>query len=356
MFYNSDCKYFKGTVPCKFHKEFAVKCSDCKYYQKVKEKILIIKLGAAGDVIRTTPILHKIAKEYPNSKVWWLTYFPSILPVNSIDVIMPFDLATILILEESKFDIVFNLDKDYEACALMNRIEAYEKHGFNLQDGLPAPYNELAQQKFDTGLFDDVNKANRKSYVEEIFEICEWKFEGEEYILEFDKSVNFALNNNGKKIIGLNTGCGDRWVSRLWSEENWSNLAKELIVRGFHPVLLGGKQEDERNKSISKTSGAYYPGFYSLQEFISLCDKCDLLVSGVTMGMHLAIGLKKQLVLINNIFNPYEFELYGRGEIVEPDKECTCYFSPKCKNPDYFCLDHLAMRKVLDAVLRNIKS
>jgi len=355
MQYNSDCKFFKGTVPCRYHKEFAVKCSDCKFYEAINKKILIIKLGAAGDVIRTTPIIHKINKEYPNSKIWWLTYFPLVLPTGSIDVIMPFDLASILILEETKFDIVFNLDKDYEACALMNRIKSFEKHGFNLENGLPAPINDSAQDKFNTGLFDDVNKANRKSYLEEIFEICDWKFVGEEYILDYDKSLEFKINNQGKKIVGLNTGCGDRWVSRLWSEENWSNLAKELLQKGFYPILLGGKQEDERNKSISKSSGAEYIGFFSLNEFIALCSKCDLIVSGVTMGMHLAIGLKKQLVLINNIFNKHEFELYGRGEIVEPDKECKCFFSPKCQNPDYFCLDFLPMEKVLTAVLRNLE-
>lgn len=355
MHYNSDCKYFKGTVPCKFHKEFGVKCSDCKYYQTVNKKILIIKLGAAGDVMRTTPLIHKINKEYPNSKIWWLSYFPSILPQNSIDVIMPFEPASILILEETKFDIVYNLDKDYEACALMNRIKSREKYGFYLEDGLPAPINELAQHKFDTGLFDDVNKANKKSYVEEIFEICDWRFDGEEYILEYDDTIEFDIHNQGKKIIGLNTGCGDRWISRLWSEENWSDLAKALIAEGYHPILLGGKQEDERNKNISKSSTAEYTGFFPLKEFIALCSKCDLIVSGVTMSMHLAIGLKKQLVLINNIFNPFEFELYGRGEIVEPDKECTCYFSPKCKNPEYFCMEHLPMQKVLDSVLRNIK-
>jgi heptosyltransferase-2 len=354
MIYNNDCKYFKGTVPCRFHKEFAVKCDDCKYYTKINKKTLIIKLGAAGDVIRTTPILHKLDSEYPNSKIWWLTYFPAILPQNSIDVIMPFDLASILVLEETKFDIIINLDKDYEACALMNKLQAQKKIGFYLKDGLPAPINELAQDKFNTGLFDDVNKANKKSYVQEIFEICAWKFEGEEYILQYDDTIQFPLNNEGKKIIGLNTGCGDRWVSRLWSEKNWIDLAKELINKGYHPILLGGKQEDERNLSISKSSGAEYIGYFPLNEFISLCSKCDLIVSAVTMGMHLAIGLKKKLVLINNIFNPYEFELYGRGEIVEPDKECTCFFSPKCKNPEYFCMEHLPMQKVMDAVLRNI--
>ena len=87
---------------------------------------------------------------------------------------------------------------------------------------------------------------------------------------------------------------------------------------------------------------------------ISLVNQCELVVTAVTMGMHLAIGLKKKLVLMNNIFNPYEFEMYGRGEIVEPDKECTCYFSPKCKNKEYFCMEHLTVNKIFEAIERQL--
>jgi ADP-heptose:LPS heptosyltransferase len=59
-------------------------------------------------------------------------------------------------------------------------------------------------------------------------------------------------------------------------------------------------------------------------------DRCDLVVTAVTMAMHIAIGLGKKLVLFNNIFNPYEFELYGRGRILAPERPCTCFFRPRC--------------------------
>ena len=52
-----------GDIPCKPHKQYGVHCidesgNDCPNYSSFKEKILIIKPGAKGDVIRTTPILH----------------------------------------------------------------------------------------------------------------------------------------------------------------------------------------------------------------------------------------------------------------------------------------------------------
>ena len=76
----TDCRYYKGYIPCKPHKKEGVHCDNCKYYDPIKQRFLIIKLAAIGDVIRTTPLLHKLKKEFPNAEINWLTYSPAILP------------------------------------------------------------------------------------------------------------------------------------------------------------------------------------------------------------------------------------------------------------------------------------
>ncbi len=346
-----DCRHYRGYIPCKPHKLHGVHCADCRFYEPVTERFLIIKLGALGDVIRTTPLVRKIRALHPQAEIWWLTLTPDFLP-DEVDRKLKFNLSSILQIEETEFDYLFSLDKDYEAAALANRVNARVKRGFLLKDGKTAPADELAYRKYLTGVFDDVNKANTQSYPEEIFEICGFTFGGEKYMLpNFDSDgYTWDIDSPGQ-VVGLNTGCGGRWTSRLWAEERWADVAKGLISRGHKVILLGGEQEDERNKRIAALSGADYLGFFPLRQFVNLVDQVDLVVTGVTMGMHIAIGLNKKIVLINNIFNRNEFELYGLGKIVEPDKECRCFFMPKCVNRDYFCLDHLPSEKVLDAVL-----
>lgn len=350
MLYKSNCKFFRGDIPCKPHKDFNVKCDNCIYFEEIKGNILIIKLGAIGDVIRTTPLLHRIKKEYPNFAIWWLTLTPDVVP-SIVDKILQFNLEFTLVLENTEFDWLINLDKDAYACALASKIKAKKKSGFWLLDGKPAPINCYSKHKFLTGLFDDVNKENKKSYLEEIFEICEWNFQKEEYIIDMPDFIDFKINNNNKIIIGLNTGCGGRWTSRLWKEEYWAELILLLQKNNFYPILLGGQLEDEKNLRLSKLTNCLYTGILPLPKFFSLVNSCDVVVTAVTMALHIAIGLKKKVVLINNIFNPYEFELYGRGKIVEPDSPCKCYFSPKCKNNEYFCLDTLKPSKVLDTII-----
>lgn len=350
----TDCRFFKGYIPCKPNKKHGVNCfrndTICQFYEKTDKKILIIKLGAIGDVIRTTPLFTRLKEENQTAKFYWLTLTPDVVP-SDVDSILKFTFDNTLFLKEIQFDIAINLDKDKEACALFNNISSKEKYGFVLKDGLPAPANQLAELKFLTGIFDDLNQKNKKNYLEEIFEICDLDFRGEKYVLDsFEENKKEWGLDKSKKIVGLNTGCGGRWTSRLWPEKYWIDLARQLIAQNYEVVFLGGELEDEKNKRLSKDSGGKYFGTFPLKTFINLMDQVDLVVTAVTMAMHITLGLKKNIVLFNNIFNKYEFELYGLGEIVEPEKECKCFFSANCMNDDYECMDSLYPEKVIQLI------
>ncbi|TAK67808.1 MAG: glycosyltransferase family 9 protein, partial [Bacteroidetes bacterium] len=206
-----DCRFFRADVPCKPHKQHGVHCVDkkgkpCAYYDRVGKRILIIKLGAIGDVIRTTPLLHKLKQVEPHAELWWLTYSPDVVP-RSVDVILSYNAQSLAILQATRFDVVYNLDKDREASALCSLLAAKKKKGYTLREGKCVPINKAAEHKYLTGLFDDLSKANTKSYQEEIFELCGFKFSGEEYIMPEVPPFPWKLPNK-KPIVGLNTGCG----------------------------------------------------------------------------------------------------------------------------------------------------
>ncbi len=350
----TDCRHFRGDLPCRPHKQFGIHCVDergsiCPHYDRVSTRLLIIKLGALGDVIRTTPLLLPLRRAHPHAAIYWLTHTPEILP-QQVDYPLGFTLQNLTLLRSLRFDAVYNLDKDPEACALCDQINARRKKGFILRKGKPAPTDRAAEHKFLTGIFDDISRANTKSYLEEVFEICGFTFAGEEYQMDPPppQASRWRLSPK-RKVIGLNTGCGSRWTSRLWAEERWAALARRLKKSGYEVVLLGGDQEHAKNRRLAKTSGAKYFGHFPLMEFIDLVNRCDLVVTGVTMALHVAIGLRKKVVLMNNIFNKHEFELYGRGLIVEPVRPCTCFYQPTCTNPEYRCMDHLTVEQIVAA-------
>lgn len=350
-----DCRYFRGDVPCQPNKLRGKKCT-CDEYSPTSQRILIIKLGALGDVLRTTSLAVRFKKMYASAHITWITDSTEILPTGLfIDSVYTFEYRTVFpLVEWGEFDIAINLDKDKEACTMLSMVKAKKKFGFTIKDGHIAGCNKASERKIITGLFDDESKNNTKSYPEEIFEICELEFQKEETLINLNAGLaeKWKLLHDkagDKKVVGLNTGCGPRWKTRLWNNDYWESLILKLDLEGYFPVLLGGVAEDNTNRELSKATGAYYPGTFSLEEFIAITSNCDLVVTAVSMMLHIAVALKKPLVLFNNIFNRHEFELYGRGIIIEPDTGCDCYYGIHCTRQRHCMLD-LPADKVYKAI------
>jgi ADP-heptose:LPS heptosyltransferase len=349
-----NCKHFRGDLPCLPNKLRGKVCPSCHEYEQIGAKILIIKLGAIGDVIRSTPLALGLKRSLSGAHITWLTRTPEVFSATEIDEVYPFDFASLYKVSNTQYDIAINLDKDKEACILLKNVIAGEKYGFIWEHNHIAPATPHAEHKLMTGVFDHLSKANRKHYLQEIFEICGMTFQGERYLLNADprlceKFAGITAAALGKTIIGLNTGCGKRWQTRLWPREHWGELIKLLQRDKYFPLLLGGQDEDESNRQYSQETGAVYPGYFSLPEFVALTSRCDMVVTAVSMMMHIAVGLNIPLVLFNNIFNKHEFYLYDNGIIVEPTSGCECYYGNTCRRQKH-CMRDISVEQVYAAI------
>jgi ADP-heptose:LPS heptosyltransferase len=293
---------------------------------------------------------------YPNAHFTWITQSPAVLPSDEIHQIFKWDATSIYIIENAKYDIAINLDKEQEACSLLKNTNATEKFGYTWGEYAIEPATPAAEHKLMTGFFDSISLENKKSYLQEIFEICHFEFNQEPYLINKNEQLaeiwsdKWLRLSEGKKIVGLNTGCGPRWNTRLWTNEQWISLAKKLQKEGYYPVFLGGELEHEKNVKFSSETGAHYPGHFSLEEFIALTDGCDYIVTQVSMMMHIATALQKKMILMNTIFNKHEFELYNRGTIVEPKTGCECYFGNSCKRGENSCMHDISHEEVFEAI------
>ncbi|MDX9712365.1 MAG: hypothetical protein RBT56_07565 [Ignavibacteriaceae bacterium] len=69
----TNCAHFKGDRPCIYNKNEGIVCDNCTHYIPISFKILIIKLDAIGDVLRTTSILKPLKRKYPDCYIEWCT-------------------------------------------------------------------------------------------------------------------------------------------------------------------------------------------------------------------------------------------------------------------------------------------
>lgn len=343
----ADCKFFKGDIPCEFHKKEGALCT-CDHYIKKGKRFLIIKLGAVGDVIRTTPLLRKLVELYPDCEITWITHTPEILP-KVVDVPLKFTHENILTLLADEFDVVFSLDKDRQACALANLVKAKTKKGFKLENGHCAPFDKDAEHKFLVGLDDNLSSDNKRTHIDELFEIAGFPYSKEEYLLD-KPAAKLDIPELKPPVVGLNTGHGVRWKTRQWPEEYWFELARLLKKEGLTVVLLGGEPEHKLNERIAKETGVHYFGVFPLLEFFALLDRCDVVVALVTMATNAAIGLKKKVILLIGGTPKWEFEFYGKGTALYPTKECECYMQNDCLCPKDFCMKTLTPERVFNEV------
>lgn len=366
MILKTDCKHFPGNKPCPPSKTEGKKCIDCNYYEPVEFKILIIKLDATGDVLRTTSILPALKREYPKSHITWLTKSNAKELFNNnpfVDELIIFENNdTVPRLMVEKFNILIHPDASVVSASLASIANANIKKGFLLNEiGKVYPVNDDAIEWLEMGAFDDLKKKNQKTYQEIIHNIAGLKYQRDEIQVhlnqkEIDFKKEFYSQHNLKRfkyLVGLNTGAGTRWQYKQWQIEGYIELIEKLSTNKEIGILLyGGPDEIERNK-ILKTK---FPHLIdtgtnnSLRQFFSLLDLCDVLVTSDTMALHAATALKKKIICLFGPTSHTEIEDYGRIEKAIPDLDCLVCYKPKC-DFEITCMGSITSDMVYEKVI-----
>jgi len=348
----TDCRHFRSDRPCTPHKLHGVICAtDEQYYDKVERRLLIVKLAAIGDVLRTTSLLPGIHKRWPRSHVTWVTA-PGAAPLfkgnKLVDRVLTFDGTAPIELAVERFDAILNPDAAADACALAHFARGEQRVGFDLDDrGIARALSPAAERWFEMGIRDDRKKANTLTYQEHMAAILGVEYHREPPILELDAAdlgpgLSLAARHPrapGKLIVGLNTGAGGRWRFKRWTEAGYTELVRRLVREGHQVWLLGGPEEVERNARLAASSGGAVLETgcdNTLREFAGIVDHCDVVVTGDTLAMHVAIARRKRVVVLFGPTSLNEIEVFGRGERIAPDLDClVCYksdcdFVPNC--------------------------
>lgn len=339
------CKRFTGYKPC--FPDHNCWEDGCKDNIPVGTKILIINLDAMGDVLMTTAQLQGIKRKFPESTIYWITLknaAPLLINNPLVDHIFIYDSSSILILQQIKFDYVMNVDKSQQSCALLNCLESNHKFGFGLnENGKIIPINKGADYNYRLGMDDHLKfKVNQKTGQEYLSETFELKYKRDEYIFEFtDEEMKFIESykkkigiKNNDKVVGFNTGCSELYPNKKMTIEQHIYLIKKLLKKKYKVLLLGGPEDTERNKKIySHFKGKIIntPTTEGLRRGICYESIPHTIVTGDSLGMHIAIALKKFVIVWFGVSCWNEIDLYDRGvKFFQKDLFCSPCWKKKC--------------------------
>ena len=157
-------------------------------------KILVIKLGAIGDVIRTTSILPGLKAKYKNCKIDWLTKKESFDVLKNNRMINSTYLIEKNNLKNKEYDLVICLDDGYEACESSSKINSKKIIGSYLVNNKKT-YTKNSSLWFNMGLIskfgkekaDALKAKNKKTYQSIMYKILGLNYKKQEPILILDK-------------------------------------------------------------------------------------------------------------------------------------------------------------------------
>jgi len=345
-------------------------CENCPRYDPVAGRVLIVKLGAAGDVLRTTAILGSIQEMYPQSHITWICgrrSYSLILHNPLIDRPLLLSEESLVLLDCEQFDLCVNFDLAPEATALEGRVQATAHKGFGRRtDGTVFAYDPPGETWLEMSLWDDRKKANRLTYqahMRRILGAPETNHPIMALVLPemAQKSRTFAAKyrlQDAHPIIGLNVGAGDRWQHKKWTVEGFAELAQRIDreLEGRIVILYGPADYRRAQEVMAAITVPFVDAGLraSMMEFIAYLSLCDLVVTSDTFGLHAALGLGKRVVCLVGPTSAQELELYGQGIILQGEIDCLgCYLTRCDKDP--FCMKLLKAETVFAAVKRQLE-
>lgn len=289
-------------------------------YQTIPNKILIVRLGAIGDVVHTLPALAALRHAMPGTYLAWAVErggASKLLQDNPyLDELIELDLrgwrtswkepktraamrASLAELRAAKFDLALDFQGLLKSAAVPWLARIPRRVGFDKQS-LREPASRWLLT--DRVAADDTNHVIKKNLQLVASLGCDVPMEFE-FPINLDAAderfANQQIEQNNGTLALLNPGGG--WATKLWHTSEFAAIADRLWEAfGIRSAIMYGPGELTLAQLVvaqSKT-GAAFPLASTLKQFWALARKACLFLGGDTGPMHLAAAARTPIVAL----------------------------------------------------------
>jgi len=257
--------------------------------------VLIIKLGATGDVVRTTPLLSHL-----DGQITWLTAGKNTVLLEGLrSNLRCFSWEERAHALDSHYGLAINLEDTLDCAQFLGTVNCREIFGAYLGSNGSVTYTQSSRRWFDLSLIScyGLHKANRlkllnrETYQELIFNGLSMCFPGEPYVLP--EAVETELSGD----VAIAADAGPIWPMKKWAY--YKELKPRLEDQGLIVNVL--------------------PRRLSLLEHLADVRSHQCLVGGDSLPMHFALGTRTRCVTLFTCTSPWEIYDYGvLTKIVSP--------------------------------------
>lgn len=305
-------------------------------------KVLIIKLGALGDMLRAAPAIRRLCLRYGERNVSVLTIADlqelarELFGKTITALVSPRHkgiaaLRTGLLLRQRRFDIVVDLQGDTLA-------KWYSwVSGSAMKAGLwPGwPYNK-------SGTIPRNQKCDVVQNIRQMFESIDvgnpyQSFDEQDWRHTTSRNVEVFMEQNhlrSGEFVLMHAGSSSCWISKRWPESHFLRLGKLLLERGITVVWIGGTDDKDLCARLAAQCGVNACGKLSITDLVRIGKISLLSVTNDSAPMH-ALGLSGGKVF--GIFGPTDWQrsyaVNNKSRVLRGDAACSPCHYPVCPCP-----------------------
>lgn len=344
-----------------------------KVYRQARQekRILVIKVGALGDVILAGPSLRMLRKKFPQAHLSLLVdsrFGPVLSGCPYLNEVLLLDrekvrswiwlvrLAKRLRREAFDLSIDFQNTKRTHLLAFLAGIP--DRYGFRRGlFGWLLNHPDLSFAVPDSPVRHQFRILSRLgiSQLEEKLELWADPRSEAEVLRRFQEKGILPE----EKIVGLAIGSSPRWPTKRWPIEYFHSLAERLAKELGCRILFIGSEEDRRVLGEVR-NGRFvdFVGQTSLPELVSLIKQLQVLVTGDTAPLHIASALGVPTVALFGPTDPRRHlvamntaTVFMRRLPCQPCYKGVCRYSEPLA-----CLKRIGVEEVFQAVEKHLSS
>ena len=253
------------------------------------KNILIIKLGALGDVVLSTPQLVRLTETHAGDRMTLLTApaYAGLVAGLPLQVVAFqrkgfFEMLRLVRwLLGQQFDVVYDLQGSLRSRVMTLLTQAHKRVGrapgiAYTHTPLPASDSQHAFNRFN-----DVIMAGGLEMAKPALQlpVCH----------AAESSVTAWLQQRqlaARSLVLMHAGGSRRWPSKRWGAAHFLTLASALEQRGFVIIWIGGEDERALNGRLAEHAGMDATAAFSLAELLALAGHAVFALTNDSGPMH----------------------------------------------------------------------
>jgi heptosyltransferase-1 len=342
------------------------------------QRILVLRLSAVGDVIRTLPAVKALKEHTPSSSITWIVEEPSQAFLRSqpeVDEVMLFPRKRwtkgikslggiwgtieemwgfVKDLRRKKFDVVLDFHGILKSGVLSFLSGSPRRIGYDrssTKEGnflfsnvkVSLPQQKISRFQRNLALLNGMGVE-----VEEPKYSLHIPPEDREYVASFFRA---SSANRNKPLIAIHPGTSPQAIFKRWMPDRYAQLADRLVRELNASVLFtwgdGELEWVEGIRREMKEPSLLGPKTESLTQLGEVYKNCDLYIGGDTGPMHIASLMGIPAVVIYGPTDPVENVPFGNHIKVRKEVGCNPCHEYSCKR--LVCIKAISTDEVFKA-------